>query len=120
KIEVGGQAVMSVVRPDGIFFLDEDYGLDDYVSGGAVLNRPIPWKLETNTQGANRAHDAWAHLQQVGTIFGNMQGSIVWGIRGWSREGTIVDKSKMTRDLNPKGDQAFDIEDQLQIARGMK
>ena len=124
KIAVGDKSVMSVIRPDGIFYLDETYDRDDYVQGLEVFERHIPWSMETNTQGANRAHDAWAHLKQAALTVGNYQGSMVWGIRGWDVNGKAIDESKVFRRLDfvdledrPPTD---DLEDFLQISRGMK
>lgn len=121
KIENGDKLYMSVVRPDGIYYLDPDYDRDDYVNGAVVESRFIPWKLETNTQGANRAHDAWANLQQVTMIFGNLQGSVRWGIRSWDVNGKAVDVSKITQDLNPPSDDLlpFDLTDHLQVRRSV-
>lgn len=97
KVEVQGRIHMSVVRPDGIFYLDPEYRQDDYVSGATVGQRVIPWRLESNTQGANRAHDAWCRLQQVQITLGNWVGKIRWGVRGRDLYGRDVELSKVTQ-----------------------
>lgn len=120
KLEQGGDVRMSVVRPDGIFYLDEDYALDDYVVDGDVLQRSIPWYLETNTQGANRAHDAWCHLQQLEITVGNFTGYMRYGILGWDRHGKAVAYEKDMKDLGERDGLPWDIQDQLQVKREMK
>jgi hypothetical protein len=120
KIELGGKVVMSLTRPDGIYYFDPDYANDDYVDTGEVLSRAIPWRLETNTQGANRAHDAWAHLQQANIVVGFFQGQMRYGIRGYDLHGKPVDVSKVVRDNADPGVEAYDLEDYLLIRRVMK
>jgi hypothetical protein len=121
KIEQGGMVHMSVSRPDGIYYLDELYGFDDFVDvDGSVKQRAIPWKIETNTQGANRAHDAWAHLQQVGINAGNFAGSMRYGIRSWDVNGRAVEVSKHVYDHNAPSELYYDFEDFLQIRRDLK
>lgn len=124
KVEVDGRIVMSVVRPDGIFCLDPFQLVDEYVTPGTrvVAERPIPWSFETNTQGANRSHDAWAHLQQVTLTLGNFLGELTWGVKGWDQHGKPIDVSKVTADLGAAAadDMPFDIEDHLQVRRDMK
>jgi hypothetical protein len=122
KFEQDGQVVMSVIRPDGIYFFDDSYTLDDYVTGSEIGSRAIPWLLETNTQGANRAHDAWAHLQQVGIVVGNFQGVMEYGVRGIDLNGKMINVRKLTRDGNPvpTDGTTFDLEDYLQIRRDLK
>lgn len=120
KVQIGAKVYLAVVRPEAIYFMDELQTLDETPAG----DRPIPWKLETNTQGANRAHDAWAHLEQVTATLGNFQGTMRFGVRGWDLNGKRVEVAKTTRDLNVVDLHArplpFDIEDQLRIARDMK
>lgn len=128
RIEQGGKVYMSVIRPDGIYYLDPEYDLDDCVPGFAsnnwtVTQRTIPWKLETNTQGANRAHDAWCHLQQANIIVGNFTGEMRYGIRGYDQHGKVIEVEKIYR--SPQGDVAitdelFDHEDMLMIKRDLK
>ena len=124
KIEFGGQVYMSIVKSDGIYYFDPLSETDDYVNDdGDVAQRYIPWRLETNTQGANRAHDAWARLQQLQLSLGNFQGSIRWGIRSWDVNGQPVDKSKIYRDLNDPdlvNNLPFDIDDSLDIGRDLQ
>ena len=121
KIEQGGMIHMSISRPDGIYYLDELYGFDDFVDvDGSVKQRAIPWKIETNTQGANRAHDAWAHLQQVGINAGNFAGSMRYGIRSWDVNGRAVEVSKHVYDHNAPSELYYDFEDFLQIRRDLK
>lgn len=120
KVQVGTKVYLAVVRPEAIYFMDELHGVDETPAGSL----PIQWTLETNTQGANRAHDAWAHLQQVALTLGNFQGSVRWGVRGWDLNGKRVEVAKVTRDLNVVDMHSrplpFDLEDQLRIARDMK
>lgn len=124
KLEILGKLYMAVVRPEGIFVLD-DLAVQDTVDvAGVTTLQPIPWLLETNTQGANRAHDAWAHLQQLSVIFGNVQGTLRYGIRGWDANGKPVEVSKIYRDLRTVDlstrPMPYDIEDFLRVARDMK
>lgn len=126
KIVLGGQSYLSLVRPEGIYVFDPLYTYDQKVevSGSElmVIPRPIAWELETNTQGANRAHDAWAHLQQVGLTLGNFLGHMRYGVRGWDIHHRPVDISKVVTDpgLAPTDGLPFDREDQLLIERDMK
>lgn len=119
-VEVLGRVYLGVVRPDGIYALDADRATDEYVAAGAVATRAIPWLLETNTQGANRAHDAWAHLQQVNIQVGFFQGQLRYGVRGRDLHGKPVDVAKIVRDTAAPGAQAWDLEDYLKIGRDMK
>lgn len=120
KVDVGGKVYLAVVRPEAIYFMDELHPVDETPDGDV----PIPWKLETNTQGANRAHDAWAHLQQVSLTLGNFQGAVRWGVRGYDLHGKPVERAKVTRDLNVVDMHArplpFDLDDHLQVKREMK
>ena len=84
-----------MARPEGIFIFDEFKLTDDVATQNGTLQRGIPWKLETNTQGANRAHDAWAHLQQANVTIGNFRGSMKYGIRGRDSKGFPVEVSKV-------------------------
>lgn len=122
KIEFGGQIYMSVIRPDGVYILDPSYGMDDVVEEGTkfVTSQPIPWKFEFNTQGANRAHDAWCHLQQAQINLGFFQGRMRYGLRGVDLNGRVVEMSKVVKDEAPPDRLAFDIEDQLLIRRDLK
>lgn len=100
KLEIGGKLYMSVARPNGIYILDDLEHMDTENVDGRTRETPIPWKFETNTQGANRAHDAWAHLQQVNMTFGNFYGTMRYGIRGWDIHGRPVEVAKTFRQLN--------------------
>ena len=125
KVEQRGNVFMSVIGVDGIYYLDENYPVDDYVnSSDQVVTRAIPWLLETNTQGANRAHDAWCHLQQLNLVSGNFTGTMRYGIRSWDINGRPVTKSKIVRDLTELDPQAirraYDVEDQLLVDRDVK
>jgi hypothetical protein len=122
RFEQNGQVVMSLVRPDGIYYFDESYAMDDRPGDGEILSSPIPWQIETNTQGANRAHDAWCHLQQANIILGNFQGTMRYGVRGLNVHGKMVDVSKLERDANPPSldSTAWDIEGFLAIRHDIK
>ena len=96
----------------------------DASTSGGTLQKGIPWKLETNTQGANKAHDAWAHLQQANVTFGMWRGSIKYGVRGWDLNGRAVEVSKVYHRPLDEGDLAnrplpFDINDFLLIRRDL-
>ena len=95
KLEVAGKLYVAVARPESIFVLDDLKMTDDASTSGGTLQKAIPWKMETNTQGANRAHDAWARLQQVNVTFGNYYGTVRYGIRGWDVNGKPVEVSKI-------------------------
>lgn len=145
RIEVFGTAYLSVVRPDGIYYLDPLFAYDHYVVGGdidmedpskpgpgddpetAVIGTvPIQWRLETNTQGANRAHDAWCRLQQANVIFGSFVGSCEYGVRGLDVHGKYVEKVKtFIGDAVPSDTELltrypFDREDFMLIQRDMR
>jgi hypothetical protein len=124
KLEVEGKLYMAVVRPDAIFVLDELASLDQYSNAGETSERAIPWKAETNTQGANRAHDAWAHLQQVNVTLGNFMGHLRFGIRGKDVHGIDVVVHKTTKDLTDvdltSRPQPWDVEDMLLVRRDLK
>jgi hypothetical protein len=120
KVELDGQVYMSVVKPDGIYVLDPQQGFDIVIDDGTPYEVPIPWRIETNTQGANRAHDAWAHVQNTVISLGNWQGTLQWGMRGKDINGKTVNLSKRTTDDTSPGDMPYDFEDVLQIRRDMK
>lgn len=103
KLQVGGKLYMGISRPEGIFVFDELKATDDTSAPGTTVQKPIAWKLETNTQGANRAHDMWGHLQQVNVTLGNWSGALRYGIRGTDVYGQPVEISK---DRRPTGDTA--------------
>lgn len=124
KLEVHGKLYMSVVRPNGIYLLDDLEFMDTERIDGQTVEVPIPWKIETNTQGANRAHDAWAHLQQMNLTFGNFHGTIRYGLRGYNAHGRQVEVSKIFRELSHSTRDTrgvpTDIEDFLLIREDMK
>lgn len=132
KIEVDGYIHMSLVCPDGIYYFDHDASTDEYVDADTetILERNIPWLLETNTQGANRAHDAWAQLQQANAVFGFFQGRLRYGVRGYDLNGKEYNISKVViapaaPDVSNDTDvdlitDAWDLEDFLLIRRTMK
>lgn len=121
RIENSGKLYMSVIRPDGIYYLDPFYDKDDFVypEDRAVDAAWIPWKLETNTQGANRSHDAWCHLQQISLSLGNFAGRIRWGIRTKDVHGKNLDEHIITGDDNPATADGlpYDITAQLRVGR---
>ena len=124
KLEIGNKLYMAVCKPDAIFVLDEQRTLDEYSAMGATNERAISWRAETNTQGANRAHDANAHLQQVNITLGNFMGRLRYGIRGTDINGKPVVVEKITKDtrtvdlsLRPL---PWDIEDFLLVRRDLK
>lgn len=124
KLEVGNKLYMAVVRPDAIFVLDNLRTQDEYSESGTTNYRAIPWRMETNTQGANRAHDAWSHLQQVNITLGNFIGRMRFGIRGIDNNGKMVDVSKITKDTRTVDLLArplpWDLEDFLLVRRILK
>jgi hypothetical protein len=136
KIEYGDKLYMSVIREDGIYYLDPDSNTDDYIvewdpaddpdvlpDVPELAQRYIPWRLETNTQGSNRAHDAWCRLQAALINVGNFQGTMEWGIRSWDVNGKARNPHKVTRDFNDVdlvNQLPFDLEDQLLIQRDFK
>lgn len=125
KLDLGGKLYMAIARPNGIFVFDEQYTYDEWPgSNNTTEQRAIAWKLETNTQGANRAHDAWANLQQVGLTLGSWQGVLKYGVRGWDIHGKPVEVSKIFKQLNyvdlSGRPLPFDIEDFLLIRKYMK
>jgi hypothetical protein len=121
KVELDDEVMMSVVRPEGIYALDPAFDHDEvYSDEGLLTDRGIPWQIETNTQGANRAHDAWSHVQLASIMLGNFVGSLQWGIRGADINGKMQNFTKVTRETEAAEDQPWDFEDHLQIRRQMK
>ena len=124
KLEIAGKLYVAIARPESIFVFDELKIMDDTSASGGTVQKGIPWKLETNTQGANKAHDAWAHLQQANVTFGMWRGSIKYGVRGWDLNGRAVEVSKVYHRPLDEGDLAnrplpFDINDFLLIRRDL-
>jgi hypothetical protein len=120
---LGNRVRMAVIAPSGVYYMDPDYRMDDFVNElGLVEQRPIPWFFETNTQGANRAHDAWAHLQQVGLTTGNFQGKMRYGVRGLTVDGKWHQVEKVFEDQTPfdSDTEVWDVDDMLQVRRDMK
>lgn len=124
KIAIKGRLYMAVIKPDGIYVLDDLATMDSVNVNGLTQLTPIPWMFETNTQGANRAHDANAHFQQASAIFGNVQGKLLWGIKGYDVNGKVVDRIKQYNDLRPvdmsQRPMPYDIEDFLMVQRNMR
>ncbi|MGV0949422.1 MAG: hypothetical protein ACOYB3_02030 [Azonexus sp.] len=120
---VGPREVLGVTRPDGLYYLDSTARVDDYVGANSdVLQRPIPWRFETNTQGANRAHDAWAHVQQVGVTLGNFLGSMRFGVRGYDLNGfqLTFEKEFTATGVDENDGYTWDVDDVMLIRRDMK
>jgi hypothetical protein len=126
KIEMGGKLYLGLARPEGIFVFDTDKVTDDTAASGTTVQRPIPFKMETNTQGANRAHDAWAYLKQMNIVLSNWRGYLRYGLRGYDNNGLAVEvykdyRSKEQGPYNPiPRMNPFDIQDFLQVGRTMK
>jgi hypothetical protein len=123
KINLDGRDYLSLIRPESIYVFDPSYIYDDTRTFETTITPVnIGWRLETNTQGANRAHDAWCRLQQAGINLGNWTGRLKWGVRGWDLNGRKVDISKITKggDTLPDDNLPFDLEDQLQVKKDMK
>jgi hypothetical protein len=127
KIEYRGQLYLSIVTPSGLYIFDEQKSTDDSLvneAGGYVpYSLPIRWFMETNTQGANRAHDAWSHLQQANLVVGNFEGQMRYGIRGKDRFGqpvTVVKRLESKHAPDPTNTQTWDLEDYLLIKKDLK
>lgn len=132
-LEIGGKIYMAITRPDAIFVFDTQETLDEYSDSGETSYRAIPWQIETNTQGANRAHDAWCRLDQANVMLGSFLGRMRYGIRGWDRHGRRVDTSKIVKsqiatidddpvngvDLHARP-LPWDVEDFLKVGRDLK
>lgn len=120
---VGPREVLGVTRPDGLYYLDDTARVDDYVGADSkVLKRSISWQFETNTQGANRAHDAWAHLQQVSVTLGNFLGSMRYGVRGHDLHGQHLtfEKTFVATGVDENDGHTWDVDDTLLVRRDMK
>lgn len=96
KLQIGDKLYMSIVKPDAIFIFDELSYADEYAEGADTQLRNIKWRLETNTLGANRAHDAWAQFYQAQIHAGDWVGQFEWGIRGFDVHGREVVKKKIS------------------------
>jgi 23S rRNA U2552 (ribose-2'-O)-methylase RlmE/FtsJ len=122
EFDISGHTYMGVTRPEGLYYLDPDYRRDDYVTDiREVRSRPIPWRIMTNTQGANRAHDAWAHVQQVQITLGAFQGKMRYGVMGLDLHGKMVDVSKIMSDERRIFDTGYEwnVHDKLRIGRDL-
>ena len=124
KLEVAGKLRLAVVTPETIYYLADEVMNDHYFPPTNVLQtRPIPWRFETNTMGANRAHNAWANLQQAFTSLGNFYGAMRWGIKGWTAEKQWLDIHRDVRNLGHPQDGSIipnDMEKPLLIERALK
>ena len=122
KLEMDGLLHMGVTCGPNIFVFDQEQDHDDEWDGTAWVQRGIPWEIVTNTQGANKAHDAWCRLQQVNVTFGNFTGECIYGIRGKDIHGQPVEVSKhfisQARWHSPLD--RFDQEDMLLVQRDLK
>ena len=105
-MDIDDVVMMSIVRPDGIFVFNEDRYSDEVfnVDTGVLEDVPIRWYLETNIQGANRAHDAWCNLQQANAMVGNFIGQMRYGIRGKDVNGKDIEIDKVLVSINPPPD----------------
>jgi hypothetical protein len=97
KLQIGDKLYMAVVKPDAIFILDELAYQDEYASGATTQRKNIPWKIETNTLGANRAHDAWANVYQAQIHAGDWIGTFEWGVKGFDIHNRFVHKYKRSK-----------------------
>ena len=123
KLEIEGQLFMALTSGKGIFIFDPEADEDDELVGAAWVKRGIPWSIETNTQGANRAHDAWAYLQQMEVTFGNFTGECEYGIRGVDVNGNWLDLNKIYRSPTEREHDPlvrYDQADYLRIERTLK
>ena len=121
-IDYGARVYMGVVRPDGLYYLDPEARQDDYVlEDGTVGQRPIPWFFEMNTQGANKAHDAWAHLQQIVLTLGDFIGTMEYGIRAKTINGTPINMVKRFADFSGSeiDGLSWEMQDSLLIRRDL-
>lgn len=122
KLELHGLLYMGITSGRNIYVFDPEQDHDDVWEDGAWTTVGIPWEVATNTQGANRAHDAWALLQQLTVTFGNFTGECVYGIRGKDVNGMPVEISKHYASPERSHDPLvrYDMEDHLQVRRIMK
>jgi hypothetical protein len=124
----GTKVYMSVMAQEGLFILDPEYYWDDYAAEEAVdgvaiqtiKQKPIPWKMRMNTQGANRAHDAWSHLHQAELSMGNFIGALSYTIKGVDSLGMDVEKTKIMRSSVERTDTPWSQNDVLHVGRDMR
>lgn len=111
-MDIDNIVMMSIVRPDGIFVFNEDRYTDERFNPdtGVLEVVNIPWYFETNTQGANRAHDAWCNLQQANIMAGNFLGQMRYGIRGKDVNGMPVELEKVVLSSAPPPEGVTDAE----------
>jgi hypothetical protein len=116
-MDIDDVVMMSIIRPDGIFVFNEDRYSDERfnVDTGVLEVANIEWYLETNVQGANRAHDAWCNLQQANAAVGNFLGQLRYGIRGKDVNGmdVVLEKVLLSSSPPPDGVTEDDIADGL-------
>ena len=125
---LGGRLRLCVIRPEGILALDDQHWMDQSSPKDTpfgTVERPISWLMLSNTQGANRAHDAWCNLQQIGISMGNFSGTMQYGIHSWSVNGKPVREIKTLRqpeffDWAAERKKPFDLEDYLQVKQTVK
>ena len=123
KLEIEGQLFMGLTSGKGIFIFDPEADEDDVLEGTAWVKHGIAWQAETNIQGANRAHDAWAYLQQLEVTFGNFTGECEFGIRGVDINGSVVERRKVFKSPEEREHDPlvrYDQTDFLLIERTMK
>lgn len=102
-MDVDGVVMMSIITPEGIFVFNEDRYTDERFNEttGLLETANIRWYLETNVQGANRAHDAWCNLQQANIMAGNFLGRLRYGIRGKDVNGMDIEVEKVLVSSKP-------------------
>ena len=125
RLELDGLLYMGIVSKGCIYVFDQEYDRDDVWNATTSKwgEAGIPWQAVTNTQGANKAHDAWAFLQQANVTFGNFTGECVYGIRGRDRHGQAIEVTKHYVSPQLEGHSPFDRYDQqdfLLVRRYMK
>lgn len=102
KLQIGDKLHMAIVRPDAIFIFDESFYADEYAQGSNTLLKNIPWYIETNTMGANRAHDAWAYVHKAEVHAGDWIGKFQWGVRGINVHGFPIERTNAKISLSPQ------------------
>jgi hypothetical protein len=126
KVEMAGKLYLGLARPEGLFVFDSSKVTDDTAASGTTVQKPIPFKMETNTQGANRAHDAWAYLKQMNVTLANWRGHLRYGLRGFDNNGLEVEvfKDYRSKEAGPYAPISrmtpFDIQDFLRVGRTLK
>lgn len=123
KLEIEGKLFMGLTQGRSIFVFDPEKDNDHQLVDGEWAERGIAWEAETNTQGANRSHDAWAYVQQLEVTFGNFTGECEYGIRGIDVNGKEIEVKKtyispQSRSHDPL--ERYDQTDYLRIERTMR